>query len=167
MALCPGMNCPKKYSCTRFLAQPLARQDFFGHSPIQNNECSYFLDVLSWIQQSLSREEVEKTAYEIYTAGSSREDLIWLITETEILIESLCKENFVSIQISTEECLLKMDKIQREDISVRAYFLSLSDHSSKQDLDWKLSETRNIFFYLHKTIKENFSNNIQNIIEWC
>ena len=43
--LCPGLDCPLKENCNRYLLKPSEYQSYFWELPVKDGDCLYFMPI--------------------------------------------------------------------------------------------------------------------------
>ena len=126
ICLCSGYQCPHRFLCLRYLAEPSGRQDYFGSPPISpSGFCDSFMDARPTFLRSILPHVISRLAEDICQQNHTIPELHWLLSEIQLRIENLNE--------------VALSQVIPEHIRLNAYFISQNLYSA-EDLHWFIAE---------------------------
>ena len=147
VCLCTGGDCPLRFLCHCFLAEPVSRQDFFGTLPYHGNgKCPEYWDARETFRFVLNPGIVQEIAYKISKQNQSDAELYWVLAEVQSYIQNLINAHWVKDE--QENHKLVVDLIPKSSIRDKAYFLWIDQPSPARELHWAIAEQCVLFLGL-------------------
>lgn len=167
MTMCPGGNCPLRFGCLRFVAEPAGKQDFFTNIPYTSDKgCREFIDAMKMIRKTITNTEIQKEAYLIFKQNREFNQYVWTLAEERIKLEYLVQGRFSfpspdqKDKIPKAQIDLTLNDLPSMKVQVQAYLISVDMKPSIQMLHWVIAETtilyRKLKEYIRKAIIRNF-----------
>ena len=151
-AMCDGGNCPLRWGCRRYLAEPTGRQDFLGNPPYNpNGTCTHFLPVRKVLRQYVSTDDIRTNAYYLSKENLSIDKLIWRFAETDYILERWLSGDFIKDnELNKDNHMIKIKEL--------AYFKSLNQNLTTDSLHWQIAELSYIFQVIKSQIQKKNQN---------
>ena len=144
MSLCEGGECPLRFLCLRFLAEPVGRQDYFGALPLEpDGSCAEFRDARESFRRALDPKAVEYRAYMLSTQILTQDDCFWFLAEIHARVGRLFNAQWDSE--NPGQPAAQGDPLSDAILREQAYFLWKNHPHSLSELHWLLAEQQLLY----------------------
>lgn len=138
MPMCKGGNCPHRFLCLRFLAEPVDHQEFLATPPFKSDgTCVQHWDARELFRRVIRKELLEEYAKTLSCTTSSTNDLNWILAKSRQQISALFDAKW---DVSKGKNALQIPDSPEHYIRIGAYFLWRNQNHNAKDLHWLIAE---------------------------